>query len=118
MSDERPESLAAQAASWVPPWERAPRPPDRDFEARVRAGESDDEELTESNLTDDDDDFDPAFEGTNPSPGDRVPAELPPFPEETGGPPTVDAPREMPGDEEREPRSEERRVGKAWGWER
>jgi segregation and condensation protein B len=28
VSDERPNSLAAQAASWVPPWERAQRPPD------------------------------------------------------------------------------------------
>ena len=35
--------------------------------------------------------------------GDGVPAELPPFPEEAGGPPTVDAPREMPGEAEREP---------------
>jgi segregation and condensation protein B len=103
MSDERPDSLASQAASWVPPWERAPRPPDPEFAAKVRAGESDDEERTESNLSDDDDDFDPAFERANPAPGDGVPAELPPFPEETGGPPTVDAPREVPGEVEREP---------------
>jgi segregation and condensation protein B len=99
MSDERPESLAAQAASWVPPWERASRPPDQDFAAKARAGEGD----GESGLLDDDDDFDPAFEGANPAPGDGVPAELPPFPEETGGPPTVDAPREVPGEEERDP---------------
>jgi segregation and condensation protein B len=99
MSDERPESLAAQAASWVPPWERAPRPPDPEFAAKVRAGESDGEELDEADLADDDDDFDPAFEGSNPG----VPAELPPFPEETGGPATVDSPRELPGDEEPEP---------------
>ncbi|GAA4969688.1 SMC-Scp complex subunit ScpB [Actinoplanes utahensis] len=36
-SEERPESLAAQAASWVPPWERR-REPDRAFqEAAVEA---------------------------------------------------------------------------------
>ena len=102
MTDERPESLAAQAASWVPPWERAPRPPDPEFAAKARAEESDDEELAESNLADDDD-FDPAFEGPDPAAGDGVPTELPPFPEEVGGPPTVDAPREMPGEAEREP---------------
>ena len=105
MTDERPDSLAAQAASWVPPWERAQRPPDPDYAAAHRAGadeaggEDDDEELTESSLSDDDDDFDPAFEGSNPD----VPAELPPFPEETGGPATVDAPRELPGHVEPEP---------------
>ena len=37
MTDERPESLAAQAASWVPPWERAPRPPDREYQAKAIA---------------------------------------------------------------------------------
>ena len=36
MSDERPNSLAAQAASWVPPWERAPMAPDREYQASVR----------------------------------------------------------------------------------
>ncbi|GAB1641556.1 SMC-Scp complex subunit ScpB [Krasilnikovia sp. MM14-A1259] len=41
MTDERPESLAAQAASWVPPWERPPLPPDRAYqEAAVRAEEA------------------------------------------------------------------------------
>ena len=103
MSDERPESLAAQAASWVPPWERASRPPDQDYAAKDRAGESDGDQLDEAGLSDDDDDFDPAFEGANPAPGDGVPPELPPFPEEAGSPPTVDSPRELPGDEERDP---------------
>jgi segregation and condensation protein B len=37
VTDERPESLAAQAASWVPPWERAPRPPDREYQAKAIA---------------------------------------------------------------------------------
>ena len=27
-ADERPHSLADQAAAWVPPWERAPAPRD------------------------------------------------------------------------------------------
>jgi len=33
MTDERPDSLAAQAAAWVPPWERAQRPLDADYAA-------------------------------------------------------------------------------------
>jgi segregation and condensation protein B len=93
--DERPESLAQQAASWVPPWERQQRPPDRRFQAeaedaaRAAAGDErdapvgdeqrvedeqpvgdeqpdDDEQRFEAGLTEDDDDFDEAFEGTNP----------------------------------------------------
>ena len=47
-NDERPDSLAAQAAAWVPPWERPQRPPDRDFqaaaEAQARAEEAGDEQ--------------------------------------------------------------------------
>ncbi|GGN19669.1 SMC-Scp complex subunit ScpB [Actinoplanes campanulatus] len=35
-SEERPESLAAQAAAWVPPWERR-REPDRDYQDAVEA---------------------------------------------------------------------------------
>ena len=35
--DERPESLAQQAASWVPPWERQPRRPNRRFQAEAEA---------------------------------------------------------------------------------
>jgi segregation and condensation protein B len=109
--DERPESLARQAASWVPPWERQQRPPDRRFQAEAEAeaedeltaqpglsgelpgddqpggelsgddrpgGElsgddrpdddqpDDDEDRSEAGLSEDDDDFDEAFEGTNP----------------------------------------------------
>jgi segregation and condensation protein B len=126
MTDERPESLAAQAASWVPPWERTPRPPDPEFAAKTRAEESDDGELAEPNLADGDgelaepnladgdgelaetsladgDEVDPAVEGPDPAVGAVVSIELPPFPEEAGGPPTVDAPREIPGEAEREP---------------
>jgi segregation and condensation protein B len=33
VTDERSQSLAAQAAAWVPPWERAPREPDRAYQA-------------------------------------------------------------------------------------
>jgi segregation and condensation protein B len=105
MTDERPESLAAQAASWVPPWERANRSPDAGYAAASRsaAGEDDDDARTEAGLSDDDD-FDPAFEGPNPAEAETgVPPELPSFPEEAEGPPTVDAPQELPGDVEPEP---------------
>ncbi|GIM93053.1 hypothetical protein Ato02nite_048460 [Paractinoplanes toevensis] len=73
--DERPDTLADQAAAWVPPWERQQRPPDRAYQAAAedearRAGEgtesADDEELSEAGLSDDDDDFDEEFEGANP----------------------------------------------------
>ncbi|MEV0899687.1 SMC-Scp complex subunit ScpB [Actinoplanes sp. NPDC049802] len=37
-SEERPESLAAQAAAWVPPWERR-RPPDRDYQEAASSAE-------------------------------------------------------------------------------
>jgi segregation and condensation protein B len=47
-NDERSESLAQQAAAWVPPWERQQRPPDRAYqaaaEAEARAAAGDDEE--------------------------------------------------------------------------
>ena len=36
-NDERPETLAAQAAAWVPPWERQQRPPDRAYQAAAEA---------------------------------------------------------------------------------
>ena len=36
-NDERPDSLAAQAAAWVPPWERQQRPPDRAYQAARHA---------------------------------------------------------------------------------
>ncbi|MDI6104434.1 SMC-Scp complex subunit ScpB [Actinoplanes sp. NEAU-A12] len=37
-SEERPESLAAQAAAWVPPWDRR-REPDREFQASAEDSE-------------------------------------------------------------------------------
>ena len=43
MTDERPESLAAQAAAWVPPWERAPREPDRAYQATAAEPDISDE---------------------------------------------------------------------------
>jgi segregation and condensation protein B len=112
VSDERPNSLAAQAASWVPPWERTPMAPDRDYQASVAeqgaasldgpdtADQPDeDEERDEAGLTSDDDDFDEAFEGTNPPEyGEDVPPELPPLPGESAGNATVDAPTELDDD--------------------
>ncbi|GIF26844.1 segregation and condensation protein B [Actinoplanes tereljensis] len=80
--DERPDTLADQAAAWVPPWERQQRPPDRAYQAaaeqEARRGKdpesADDEELSEAGLADDDDDFDEEFEGANP-PGYNEPDE-------------------------------------------
>jgi segregation and condensation protein B len=114
-SDERPESLAAQAASWVPPWERPQRTPDREYQAAQSAaaagdepGETpepdDDEERSSANLADDDDDFDESFEGANPSGyAARVPPELAPLPGETTEPGAVDAPAERPDEDEPAP---------------
>jgi segregation and condensation protein B len=69
--EERPESLAAQAAAWVPPWERPQREPDRAFqeaaENAARAERADDEDRSSAGLSDDDDDFDAAFEGDDPA---------------------------------------------------
>src|SRR5689334_20880736 len=110
MTDERPESLAAQAASWVPPWERAQRPPDPAYAAAHRepVGEEDGELAVEPGLDDDgeaavepglDDDGEPAVEpdldgdGEPADGGDEVPPELPPVPGEATGPATVDAPQ-------------------------
>jgi segregation and condensation protein B len=117
VTDERPESLAAQAASWVPPWERQQRPPDRDYQAAATDGDisddlpedidaahpDDDEDWSAAGLSDDDDDFDEAFEGPNPPGYGEVPDELPPVPGESGGPATVDAPAERPGEPGSEP---------------
>nr|WP_296067986.1 SMC-Scp complex subunit ScpB [uncultured Actinoplanes sp.] len=70
-NDEQPESLAAQAAAWVPPWERPAREPDRAFQQAVenaaRAEHAGDEERAEADLSDDDDDFDEASKGGEPS---------------------------------------------------
>jgi segregation and condensation protein B len=128
MTDERPDSLAAQAASWVPPWERPTRPPDRDYQAAhaepepagdaaERSGSSagwdqpdtagqppEGAKVDEADLSEDDDDFDPAFEGANPSGyEEEVPPELAPLPGEAGGHATVDAPQELPGEDEADP---------------
>jgi segregation and condensation protein B len=98
-SDERSESLAAQAAAWVPPWERPQRPPDRAFQAAAeeaaRAGDPDDaEERADVDLAaadDLEDDFDGAFEGANPA-GYRGDVE-------DEEPATVDAPADSPDDD-------------------
>lgn len=130
MSNEhqQPDSLAAQAAAWVPPWEREQRPPDRAYQAAAEAearaelagsdddraaaddlddldereaeseggaGErtpvarDDDEDRSEAGLSDDDDDFDEAFEGANPAGYGAVRADSPAEDEEPRG---VDAP--------------------------
>jgi segregation and condensation protein B len=124
-NDERSESLAAQAAAWVPPWERQRPEPDRAYQAARAAeateGPDDDEDRSAAGLSDDDDDFDPAFEGGNPPgyaagtedaedaedaadrAGETVVPELPPFAGETAGPVAVDAPQELPGEREPDP---------------
>jgi segregation and condensation protein B len=123
-TEERPDSLAAQAASWVPPWERPQR---RDPAYRAEAAEpeipgdtgdtdrdekpvpDDDEERSVASLSDDDDDFDESFEGPNPEGYEEgVTPELAPLPAEADGAEadgkaTVDAPAERPDEREPEP---------------
>jgi segregation and condensation protein B len=132
VSDERPDSLAAQAASWVPPWERQQPPPDRDYQVAAEAAATaegsdsaerpdsveldsvegsdsaerpdDDEDRSSAGLSDDDDDFDESFEGANPpGHGEDVPAELPPLEGERGASTSVDAPVEVPEEDRPEP---------------
>jgi segregation and condensation protein B len=123
-TDERPDSLAAQAASWVPPWERQQRSPGRARQASApdpdnsdnldnpddisdRVDEpvpDDDEDRSAANLSEDDDDFDESFEGANPEGYEEgVPPELAPLPGEADGASAVDTPAELPGEEEPEP---------------
>jgi segregation and condensation protein B len=122
-ADERPDSLAAQAASWVPPWEREQRPVDREYQAAAADPDisdevappedldgpldvtepDDDEDRSAASLSEDDDDFDESFEGPNPPGYGEVPAELPPLPGESDGPATVDAPADVSGETEAEP---------------
>jgi segregation and condensation protein B len=89
-------------------------PPDRDYQASVGEQDVSDEfddgddvepdrveqpEDDESELTGDDDDFDEAFEGPNPTEySEEVPPELAPLPGEAGGSATVDSPTELPGE--------------------
>jgi segregation and condensation protein B len=51
-NDERPDSLAAQAAAWVPPWERPRAEPDRAYQASHRASDDahDDEGSAEDSV--------------------------------------------------------------------
>ena len=44
MTDERRDSLASQAASWVPPWERGGREPDREYQAAATPPDLDDDD--------------------------------------------------------------------------
>ncbi len=123
-TDERPDSLAAQAASWVPPWERQQRSPDRVHQAAAPDPDNsdnlnnpddtsdrvdgpvpdDDEDRSAANLSEDDDDFDESFEGANPEGYEEgVPPELAPLPGEADGASAVDTPAELPGEEEPQP---------------
>ena len=115
-TDERPDSLAAQAASWVPPWERPQPPPDRDYQAAVTSPdiaddqpedpsaeapepEPDEDRSVTGQSDEDDDDVD----GAGPAGAGELPPELPPLPGESGGTETVDAPTEVPGEVSAEP---------------
>ncbi|GAB1692963.1 SMC-Scp complex subunit ScpB [Krasilnikovia sp. M28-CT-15] len=66
MTDERPDSLAEQAASWVPPWERPHRPPDRAYQQAhaVEEWEVDSDDETQAPAGD---------EGTGPTAVDDPP---------------------------------------------
>ena len=108
MTDERPDSLAAQAASWVPPWERAAREPDR--AKQPAAAEPDISDVDEDAAAEPSAGLDQpdGFPGDGEFPGDdeeaeQVPPELAALPGESGGPATVDAPRELPGEQTPEP---------------
>ena len=81
-TDERPDSLAAQAASWVPPWERQ-QPPDRAYQAAAMAEAS----------------------AAEPADGeaDGVPPELSPLPGEADAEPAVDAPVDVPDEDSSDP---------------
>jgi segregation and condensation protein B len=96
-TDERPESLAAQAASWVPPWERPPRLPDPAFAAAEH----------DLNVSDDlpgePPDAADGAEGADTDADGAGTPELPPLPGEASGPVTVDAPQPLPGEHEPAP---------------
>jgi segregation and condensation protein B len=94
VTDERPDSLAAQAASWVPPWEREPRTPDRDFQARAAAEHDDaeDEDQGEEEQGEEE-------QGEEEQGEDVERAGVEPIAGESEGPSTVDAPIPVPGHE-------------------
>jgi segregation and condensation protein B len=106
-TDERPDSLAAQAASWVPPWER-PQPPDRAYQAVAMAAAADESEPAAAG-PEPAAELDPATETESPAESepadeaDGVPDELPPLPGEADEAPAVDAPVDVPGEEPADP---------------
>jgi segregation and condensation protein B len=123
-TDERPESLAAQAAAWVPPWERQSAAPDPAYAASVTAAAATDadtgldadaetgldadtdpdEEVTAADDdADEDNEEEIDAEDGDPAGDGEVPAELPPMPGEVTGPVTVDAPQSLPGEDEPDP---------------
>jgi segregation and condensation protein B len=123
-TDERPDSLAAQAAAWVPPWERQ-QPPDRAYHAAAlaevaaepdEAAEPDADGEPGGVARDPDEAPEPAADGSpggvapepDEDPGseaapeaapEAVPAELPPLPGEANEPASVDAPVDVPDEE-------------------
>ncbi|MBG0567596.1 SMC-Scp complex subunit ScpB [Actinoplanes aureus] len=78
-SEQRPDSLAAQAAAWVPPWERH-REPDREYQAEAEA---------EAETGTDEPDVEPG-EGAGERGHDVAPIVA------------IDAPHEMPEDDDEE----------------
>ena len=86
-TEERPDSLAAQAASWVPPWERQ-QPPDRAYQAAAMAAAGEPEAASE-----------PETDGEP----DAVPPELPPLPGEVDEVAAVDAPVDVPDEDASDP---------------
>ncbi|WUJ02561.1 SMC-Scp complex subunit ScpB [Actinoplanes sp. NBC_00393] len=97
-SEERPESLAAQAAAWVPPWERS-REPDREYQAAAEA-----EHDAAGEQWDDADEADPVDESGDADltvEKDEEPAgEVRPLV-------AIDAPQDVPEGDEPEPSEEE-----------
>ena len=98
MTDERRDSLAAQAASWVPPWERAPREPDRVDQAAATGPDFSDD------LDEDFEQADPSYSSPTGMASDpssaatdgEVPDELGPLPGEAPGAAIVDSPADLP----------------------
>jgi segregation and condensation protein B len=127
-TDERQDSLAAQAAAWVPPWERQQRP-DRAYQAAAMAesaaaesaeGESAAGEWAaaesaegESASAESEESAEPGHSAQPDQPAeperpaepeaasdpDEVPPELAPLPGEADEQPAVDAPVEVPDDD-------------------
>ncbi|WIM94562.1 SMC-Scp complex subunit ScpB [Actinoplanes oblitus] len=108
MSDERPDSLAAQMGAWVPPWERKQDEPDREFQAgRPEAVDApqmvpddDGPEPTEVEVGPElplPDSVEEAAEQADDEPEESVPVDAPARPETVEGP--DDEPESAPADQ-------------------